>query len=59
MLNKLNGRVETIKSVELQKLIDSGNINIVDVRGEDEYSTSVIPGAVNIPMNELEKDLKR
>jgi NADPH-dependent 2,4-dienoyl-CoA reductase/sulfur reductase-like enzyme/rhodanese-related sulfurtransferase len=55
MLNKLNGRVETIKSVELQKLIDSGNINIVDVRGEDEYSTSVIPGAVNIPMNELEK----
>lgn len=54
ILNKLNGKVKTVKSTELEKRMESGDINIVDVREEAEFFISAIPGAVNIPMNELE-----
>ncbi|MGE5633025.1 MAG: FAD-dependent oxidoreductase [Caulobacteraceae bacterium] len=54
ILNKLNGRVETIKSAELEKRLEDSSINIVDVREEAEFFISAIPGAVSIPMNELE-----
>lgn len=55
ILNKLSGKVQTIKSTELEKIVENGDINIVDVREEAEFFISAIPGASNIPMNELEQ----
>lgn len=54
MLNKLKNRVETIKAPELAGKLESGSVNVLDVREEAEFFISAIPGAVNIPMNELE-----
>lgn len=54
MLNKLKGKMETIKSPELSGKLSDGSINVLDVREEAEFSISAIPGSVNIPMNELE-----
>ncbi|MHB1392258.1 MAG: rhodanese-like domain-containing protein [Clostridia bacterium] len=54
MLNKLNGRIETVKAPELPGKLEDGSINVVDVREEAEFFISAIPGSKNIPMNELE-----
>jgi rhodanese-related sulfurtransferase len=54
MLNKLNGKVESIKSSELASKLEDGSVNVLDVREEAEFFISAIPGSVNIPMNELE-----
>lgn len=55
MLNKLNGKMKSIKSPELQSRLEEGSINILDVREEAEFFISAIPGASNIPMNELDE----
>ena len=54
MLNKLSSRVETAKAPELESKLADGSINVLDVREEAEFFISAIPGATNIPMNELE-----
>ena len=58
MLNKLTGRVETVKAQELSEKLENGSINVLDVREEAEFFISAIPGATNIPMNELEARAK-
>jgi len=57
MMNKLSGRVETVKAPELIEELANGSINVLDVREEAEFFISAIPGATNIPMNELESRL--
>jgi len=57
MMNKLSGRVETVKAPELAEKLADGSVNVLDVREEAEFFISVIPGAANIPMNELESRL--
>lgn len=54
MLNKLTGRIETVKAPELPGKLEDGSINVLDVREEAEFFISAIPGSANIPMNELE-----
>lgn len=54
MLNKLKGRVESIKPAELAARLEDGSVNVLDVREEAEFFISAVPGAANIPMNELE-----
>ncbi len=54
MLNKLTGRIETVKAQELSSKLEDGSFNVLDVREEAEFFISAIPGAANIPMNELE-----
>lgn len=54
MLNKLTGRVKSIKAPELSGKLDDESLNVLDVREEAEFFISAIPGAANIPMNELE-----
>ncbi len=57
MMNKLSGRVKTVKAPEVPKMLDTGSVNVLDVREEAEFFISAIPGAANIPMNELEERL--
>ncbi|MEA4846618.1 MAG: FAD-dependent oxidoreductase [Clostridiaceae bacterium] len=54
MLNKLTGRMESLKAQELPGKLADGSINVLDVREEVEFFISAIPGSNNIPMNELE-----
>lgn len=54
ILNKLNKRMESVKASELPVMMEKGGINVLDVRKEEEFFISAIPGSRNIPMNELE-----
>ncbi|MGE5678292.1 MAG: FAD-dependent oxidoreductase [Pseudomonadota bacterium] len=54
MMGKLAGRVQTVKAPEVPQLLREEKVNILDVREEEEFFISAIPGASNIPMNELE-----
>lgn len=42
-----------IKAEEAKKMIDAGNVIIVDVRTESEYAEKHIPNAVNIPVESI------
>ena len=44
---------ETIDTTELARLLDAGEVNLVDVRETDEFAAGHVPGAVNIPMSVL------
>ncbi len=57
MLNKLNQKVHTIGSKELQDKIKNNEVNIVDVREEVECFICAIPGSLNIPLVELPERL--
>lgn len=57
VLNKLSGRVETVKASAVPEMLETGRANVLDVREEEEFFISAIPGAANIPMNELENRL--
>jgi len=39
----------TIGPVELERLMKSGKVNVVDVRAADDYAQGHIPGAVSLP----------
>lgn len=53
MLNKLNNRIATITATDLQEKLKDHQVNIVDVREEEECFISAIPGSMNIPLNDL------
>jgi NADPH-dependent 2,4-dienoyl-CoA reductase/sulfur reductase-like enzyme/rhodanese-related sulfurtransferase len=55
IISKLNSKIETISPTELQEMMKSNQVNLVDVREEEECMVSKIPGSINIPMNTLEK----
>lgn len=51
--------MKTITCEELKKLKDSGEkIYILDVRDEEDYEKSHIPGAVCMPMNEVTSSIE-
>ncbi|XP_077319915.1 thiosulfate:glutathione sulfurtransferase [Lithobates pipiens] len=43
---------------ELKKLIDSGSVQIFDVRNPEELQNGKIPNSVNIPVTEVEEALQ-
>lgn len=45
--------IKVINRKELQDLIASSDVQIVDVLPQREYTESHIPGAVNIPLKQL------
>lgn len=49
------GRLETIGIPELRERIGSGDVVVIDVRPEDEYRSGHIPGAVSVPVAELDR----
>lgn len=54
ILNKMNKSMESAKAPELKVMMEKGSVNVLDVREEEEFFISSIPGSKNIPMGELE-----
>jgi len=42
----------TTGPVELERMMKSGSVNVVDVRAAEDYAEGHIPGAVNLPKDE-------
>ncbi|MAT65508.1 MAG: ArsR family transcriptional regulator [Gammaproteobacteria bacterium] len=49
--------MEPVAAQELMKRLKRGEVTVLDVRPEEEYAAGHLPGAVNIPLNSLEKQL--
>ncbi|WP_010495234.1 ArsR/SmtB family transcription factor [Paenibacillus elgii] len=49
--------MEPIGLEELLKRMERGEVVLLDVRPQDEYETGHIPGAISIPMEDLENHL--
>jgi 3-mercaptopyruvate sulfurtransferase SseA len=43
---------------ELKKRLEAGKMLIIDVRSPEQFQKETIPGAINIPLDELEGHLK-
>ena len=44
---------------ELKKRLDAGKMLIIDVRTPEQFHKETIPGAINIPLGELEGHLQK
>jgi 3-mercaptopyruvate sulfurtransferase SseA len=44
---------------ELKKQLDNGSVMIIDVRPPASFERETIPGAINVPLDELERHLKK
>ena len=51
--------LEPIPRAELLERARDGLITVLDVRPEEEYAAGHVPGAVNIPLKDLEKWIKK
>jgi ArsR family transcriptional regulator len=49
--------LEPVAAADLVERVRSGDIVLLDVRPEDEYASGHIPGAISIPVEELERRL--
>jgi len=49
--------LEAVSRSELMERLKAGLVTVLDVRPEDEFALGHLPGAVNIPLGELEKKL--
>ena len=43
---------------ELKKQVDAGTVRIIDVRAAANFEKETIPGAINVPLEQLEGYLK-
>lgn len=55
--NNAEGRHDSISREELLERIRAGDITLLDVRSAEEYALGHLPGALNIPAEELEQRL--
>jgi len=49
--------LEAVSRPELVERLKAGVVTVLDVRPEDEFALGHLPGAVNVPLGELEKRL--
>ncbi len=49
--------MEPIANDELMKRVKMGDVTILDVQPPDEYAAGHLPGAINVPLNELPEHL--
>jgi hypothetical protein len=47
-----------ISVAELQKLLGSGDVIVLDVRSEDTYARAHVPGAISVPLETVEARAK-
>lgn len=45
--------VEEVTPEEVKEKLEDDDVQVVDIRPESEYEQGHIPGAINVPMNEL------
>jgi rhodanese-related sulfurtransferase/DNA-binding transcriptional ArsR family regulator len=50
--------LEPVSRIELIKRLKAGLVTVLDVRPEDEFALGHVPGALNIPLSQLEKRLE-
>lgn len=50
-------RLEPVSRQELMSAMRDGGVTLLDVRPDEEFALGHLPGAVNIPLEELEKRL--
>jgi rhodanese-related sulfurtransferase len=50
--------LEPVSVNELMERIRSGLVTVVDVRPKEEYAAGHLPGAINIPLTDLEENVK-
>ncbi|OCC03181.1 ArsR family transcriptional regulator [Labrys sp. WJW] len=50
-------RLEPVSREELLNRLEDGSITLLDVRPEDEFALGHLPGALNLPFDELERRL--
>ncbi|OOG66527.1 ArsR family transcriptional regulator [Sinorhizobium sp. A49] len=50
-------RLEAISREELLFRMGEGSVTLLDVRPQDEFASGHLPGAINIPIDELERRL--
>ena len=50
--------LEPLSRKELMARVQQGLVTVIDVRPEAEYAAGHLPGAINVPPDELEKRLK-
>lgn len=48
-------RLEAISSAELLTRMQEGSVTLLDVRSHEEFALGHLPGAINIPADELER----
>jgi len=49
--------MQTLTAPELKTLMDSGNVILFDIRGEDEFAQEHIPGAVLLPADQIDANV--
>ena len=48
------GSVETLSADELSRLLEEGDIHLIDVRSDDEVASGMIPGAEHIALDDFD-----
>jgi rhodanese-related sulfurtransferase len=48
-----------IPADELKKQMDAGTVTIIDVRPAANFEKETIPGAINVPLEQLEAHLQK
>jgi len=51
------GTLEVVRSKELLRRVQNGEVTVLDVRPPEEYRAGHIPGALSVPLPELKKRL--
>jgi rhodanese-related sulfurtransferase/DNA-binding transcriptional ArsR family regulator len=51
--------LEPVSRTELARRLEDGLVTVLDVRPEDEFSAGHLPQAINIPLRELARQLRR
>lgn len=51
--------LEPVSAQELLKRVRARSVTVLDVRPPEEYAAGHLPGAVNVPLTELKKQLKK
>jgi ArsR family transcriptional regulator len=54
---KVRDSLEAVSRKELMARIKAGEVTVLDVRPEDEFASGHLPGAVNIPLDQLKRRL--
>jgi len=55
---KVKDSLEPVPADQLLQRVRDGLVSVLDVRPPEEYAAGHLPGAINIPVKELEKRLK-
>jgi len=56
---KVKDSLEPVPAVQLLERVREGLVTVLDVRPPEEYAAGHLPGAINIPLGELEKHLDK